>query len=77
MYGIPFTEVATDLGKKMVKNVVAWGALQAATDLFPRESFLTVMKDALQKDCSLLALNEEAFGWGERMFKEATSSTEA
>ncbi|MEE8573030.1 MAG: thiamine pyrophosphate-binding protein, partial [Gemmatimonadota bacterium] len=61
------------LGKKMVKNVVALGALQAATELFPRESFLTVMRDALQKDCSLLALNEEAFAWGERMITEATS----
>jgi 2-oxoisovalerate ferredoxin oxidoreductase beta subunit len=77
LYGVPFTQVATDLGKTMVKNVVALGALQAATQLFPPESFLTVMREALQKDCSLLALNEEAFGWGERMFKEAMSSTEA
>ena len=70
VFGIPFTEIATDLGKKMVKNVVALGALQAATDLFPRESFLAVMRDALQKDCALLALNEEAFGWGERTLRE-------
>jgi 2-oxoisovalerate ferredoxin oxidoreductase beta subunit len=77
LYGVPFTEVATDLGKKMVKNVVALGALQAATELFPRDSFLTVMRDALQKDCALLALNEEAFGWGERLFKEAEAATEA
>jgi Pyruvate/2-oxoacid:ferredoxin oxidoreductase gamma subunit len=72
VYGIPFTQIATDLGKKMVKNVVALGALQAATNLFPRDTFLAVIRDALQKDCALLALNEEAFGWGERMFKETT-----
>jgi len=76
VYGIPFTEIATDLGKKMVKNVVALGALQAATELFPRESFLAVMRDALQKDCALLTLNEEAFGWGERTLREATAKSE-
>jgi Pyruvate/2-oxoacid:ferredoxin oxidoreductase gamma subunit len=76
VHGVPFTQVATDLGKTMVKNVVAWGALRAATELFPRESFLNVMRVALQKDCSLLALNEEAFGWGERMLKESTGSPE-
>jgi 2-oxoisovalerate ferredoxin oxidoreductase beta subunit len=70
LYGLPFTEIATDLGKKMVKNVVALGALQAATNLFPRESFLDVMRAALQKDCAMFDLNAEAFAWGDRTFKE-------
>ncbi len=39
--GVPFTEIAADLGKALVKNVVALGALQAATRIFPEETFLT------------------------------------
>jgi 2-oxoisovalerate ferredoxin oxidoreductase beta subunit len=77
VFGVPLTQVATDLGKKMVKNVVALGALQAATDLFPAESFLTVMRDALKKDCALLELNEQAFSWGGRTLKELAGSTTA
>jgi 2-oxoisovalerate ferredoxin oxidoreductase beta subunit len=74
--GVPFTQIATDLGKKMVKNVVALGALQAATSLFPAESFLAVMRETLKRDCALLELNEEAFTWGGRAFSEATAPTE-
>ena len=74
--GVPFTQIATDLGKKMVKNVVALGALQAATALFPAESFLGVMRDTLQRDCALLELNEQAFAWGARACREAANSTE-
>jgi len=75
--GVPFTQIATDLGKKMVKNVVALGALQAATEVFPAESFLGVIRQMLQKDCAMLELNEEAFAWGGRAFTEAASPTEA
>ncbi len=73
MVGIPCARIATDLGRVMVKNVVALGAMQAATNLFPRESFLNTMRQALQHDCALLALNEEAFAWGEKAYKEASS----
>ncbi|MDH3367112.1 MAG: 2-oxoacid:acceptor oxidoreductase family protein, partial [Gemmatimonadota bacterium] len=73
VYGVPFTQIATDLGKRMVKNVVALGALRAASDLFPRESFLGAMRETLQKDCAMLELNEEAFTWGERSLGEMTS----
>jgi len=73
--GVPFTGIATDLGKKMVKNVVALGALQAATELFPAESFIGVLRQMLQKDCALLELNEEAFAQGGRAFTEAASPT--
>ncbi|MGD2215996.1 MAG: 2-oxoacid:acceptor oxidoreductase family protein [Gemmatimonadales bacterium] len=71
--GVPCAQIAIDLGKAMVKNVVALGAMQAATRLFPKESFLYTMRQALQHDCSLLALNEEAFAWGEKSYQEATS----
>ncbi len=75
--GVPCTEIARDLGKVMVKNVVALGAMQAATDLFPKESFLATLSQALQDQCALLALNEEAFAWGARAYAEAKSSTGA
>jgi 2-oxoisovalerate ferredoxin oxidoreductase beta subunit len=66
LLGVPLTEIATDLGKPMVKNVVALGALQAATRLLPAESLLAALRQALKADCALVAVNEEAFGWGQR-----------
>ena len=64
--GAPFTEIAADLGKVVVKNVVALGALQAATGLFPEETFLTAIRQALKDKCAMIPLNEEAFRWGAR-----------
>jgi len=71
--GVPFTQLAVDLGAARVKNIVALGAFQAATELFPAESFLTVLRDAFRNDCALLPVNEEAFGWGGRAFQEAVA----
>ena len=65
--GVPFTQVAADLGRTVVKNVVALGALQEATNLFPKETFLTAIRQALKEKCAMIPLNEEAFGWGARM----------
>ena len=62
--GIPCTEIALDLGKPMVKNIVALGALQAATQLLPRDTFLTALSAALHGDCALVGINEEAFDRG-------------
>jgi 2-oxoisovalerate ferredoxin oxidoreductase beta subunit len=69
--GIPFTQIALDLGAARVKNIVALGAFQAATRLFPEQSFLTTLRETLKSDCALLPLNEEAFAWGRRAFQEA------
>jgi 2-oxoisovalerate ferredoxin oxidoreductase beta subunit len=66
VFGVPFTEIAVDLGKAMVKNIVALGALQAATKLFPEETFRTAIRLALKDKCALIPLNEEAFSWGMR-----------
>jgi 2-oxoisovalerate ferredoxin oxidoreductase beta subunit len=77
MVGIPCAQIAKELGKVMVKNVVALGALQAATNLFPRDSFLATIRDALRDQCALLALNEEAFAWGGKAYEEATDGTGA
>ena len=50
--GVPFTEIAVGLGKAMVKNIVALGALQAATEIFPKETFLTAIRQALKDKCA-------------------------
>jgi 2-oxoisovalerate ferredoxin oxidoreductase beta subunit len=72
--GIPFTQIALDLGAARVKNIVALGAFQAATDLLPAESFLTVIRQAFEHHCALLPLNEEAFDWGARAYHAAATA---
>ncbi len=64
MFGVPFAEIANDLGKVIVKNIVALGALQAATDIFPAETMLTAIRMTLKDKCALIPLNEQAFEWG-------------
>ncbi len=48
----------------MFKNIVALGALCAATGIFPRETFLAVIRRALRQKPALVAANEEAFARG-------------
>jgi 2-oxoisovalerate ferredoxin oxidoreductase beta subunit len=67
---VPFTTIAKDLGKVVVKNVVALGALQEATNLFPKDTFLTAIRAALKEKCAMIPLNEQAFEWGGRKVKE-------
>ncbi|NUQ80035.1 MAG: 2-oxoacid:acceptor oxidoreductase family protein [Bacteroidetes bacterium] len=67
---VPLSDLAKKLGKVMVKNVVALGALQAATNLFPPESFLTALRQALKDKHDLIPLNEEAFRAGMASVKE-------
>ena len=62
--GVPCSELAKDLGRVVVKNIVALGALQAATALFPEETFLTAIRQALKDKCALVPLNEQAFRSG-------------
>jgi 2-oxoisovalerate ferredoxin oxidoreductase beta subunit len=69
--GVPFAQIAADLGKIIVKNIVALGALQEATRLFPRDTFLTAIRQALADKCALIPLNEEAFAWGVKKAAEA------
>jgi Pyruvate/2-oxoacid:ferredoxin oxidoreductase gamma subunit len=73
--GVPFTEIAVSLGKPMVKNVVALGALQAVTRVYAKETFLVAIRQALQEKCALIPLNEEAFAWGSRVVEETGSET--
>ena len=62
--GVPFTEIAVGLGKAVVKNIVALGALQAATGIFPRETFIAAIKEALKDKARLIPLNKRAFQAG-------------
>ncbi len=62
--GVPFAKLAADLGKSIVKNIVALGALQESTRLFPRESFLAAIRQALAAKSALVPLNEKAFALG-------------
>ncbi|HEX9729092.1 MAG TPA: 2-oxoacid:acceptor oxidoreductase family protein [Gemmatimonadales bacterium] len=71
--GIPFTSIAMELGAVVVKNVVALGAFQAATELFPAESFLRTLREALQTRRALLPINEAAFARGAAAYEEATT----
>jgi 2-oxoisovalerate ferredoxin oxidoreductase beta subunit len=71
LLGIPCSEAAQDLGRVMVKNIVALGALQAATSLFPEETFLAAIRQALADKPALVPLNEQAFARGARLAREA------
>jgi len=62
--GVPCSAIAHELGKAMVKNVVALGALLGATRLFPEETFLTAIRQALHARPALIPLNEQALDRG-------------
>jgi 2-oxoisovalerate ferredoxin oxidoreductase beta subunit len=64
VFAVPCTEIARDLGYGIVKNVVALGALQAASQVMNEESFLTAIRLSLQDKCSMIPVNEEAFRCG-------------
>lgn len=70
-FGVPLTKIAAELGRPVVKNVVAIGALQAATGMFPEETFLTSIRQALKSKCAMIPLNEEAFGRGVEAVRNA------
>ncbi len=74
MHPVPCTEIALSLGKAVVKNVVALGALQAATDLLTEETFLQAIRSALKEKCALIPMNEEAFRWGVKAVKEGITA---
>jgi 2-oxoisovalerate ferredoxin oxidoreductase beta subunit len=70
LIGIPFTRIALELGASRGKNMVALGALQAATRLFPEGAFLAALREALRQDAALLTMNETAFAAGVRAVHE-------
>jgi Pyruvate/2-oxoacid:ferredoxin oxidoreductase gamma subunit len=64
VYGVPCARIAQELGAVVAKNVVALGALCAATALLPEESLLHAIRQALGDKSALIALNERAFRAG-------------
>jgi 2-oxoisovalerate ferredoxin oxidoreductase beta subunit len=70
VHGVPMTAIASDLGNAMVKNVVALGALQAATRIFPEETFLSTISSALRNKSAMLQVNHEAFARGHRSVEQ-------
>ena len=63
---VPLTGIATNLGRPMVKNVVALGVLQAATELLPASAILATLRHVLKDKASVLPLNEAAFAAGQQ-----------
>ncbi|MBN2369855.1 MAG: 2-oxoacid:acceptor oxidoreductase family protein [Vicinamibacteria bacterium] len=72
--GVPCAEIAAGLGKAVVKNIVALGALQAATRVLPEKVFIDVIRLALKSKPKLLPINEEAFRRGAEMVANARTS---
>jgi len=70
VHPVPCTEIAQNLGQRIVKNVVALGALQAASGVLDEESLLTAIRLSLKDKCSMIELNEEAFRWGCKAVRE-------
>lgn len=73
-FGVPFSQIAKDLGKVMVKNIVALGALQAVTQMFPKETFLNTVRSALHDKCAMIPLNEQAFEAGQQFITKSKFS---
>jgi len=71
VYPVPCSEIAQSLGYRIVKNVVALGAIQAASRVLHEESLLTAIRLSLQDKCSMIAVNEHAFRWGIRAVAES------
>ena len=69
--GVPCTQIALDLGDARAKNMVALGALQEATRLFPAESFLDAMSRVFKREGVPLVLNQGAFARGAHACREA------
>jgi len=61
---LPLTKLASDLGRPMVKNVVALGALHAAVEMLPAAALLATLRHVLKDRPAVLPLNEAAFAAG-------------
>lgn len=68
--GVPCAQIAQELGRPMVKNIVGLGALQAASGILPAESLKVAIRQALRDKCALVALNETAFAEGARAVED-------
>jgi len=70
VYPVPCADIARQLGAVVVKNIVALGALQAATGVLHDDAFLTALRLALASKGSMLEVNEAAYRAGCKAVKE-------
>jgi Pyruvate/2-oxoacid:ferredoxin oxidoreductase gamma subunit len=63
---VPCTAIAGGLGWSAAKNLVALGALQAATGLLPPDCLLATLRQLLKDKPEVLPQNEAAFAAGQR-----------
>jgi 2-oxoisovalerate ferredoxin oxidoreductase beta subunit len=70
VHPVPCAEIGHSLGKRVVKNVVALGALIEASRVLPEQAMLTAIGDSLKDKCAMIPLNEEAFRWGVKAVRE-------
>jgi len=73
---VPASAIAAGLGRMMVKNVVMLGALAAAADLFPEETFMMALRQALRNKPELVEINQNAFAEGARAARAAKATDE-
>jgi Pyruvate/2-oxoacid:ferredoxin oxidoreductase gamma subunit len=69
--GVPCAAIAAELGKPVVKNAVALGALHAAAELLSGATFEKTIREALARSAELADLNVEAFRRGVRAARDA------
>ena len=70
VFPVPITAIARDAGTLMIRNMVALGALAGATKLFPADTFLTAIRQALRQKPELLKINEDGFALGMRAIEK-------
>jgi len=64
IFPVPFTAIAASLNKPLVKNVVAVGAMQAATNILSTDLFLGTIRHLLKGKPAVIPVNEMAFAAG-------------
>jgi 2-oxoglutarate ferredoxin oxidoreductase subunit gamma len=70
--GLPFTQAASDeLGKKVVTNIVALGALVAVSEVLPADAVREAVVSRVPP--RFRELNEQAYGLGLRLGQEAVA----
>ncbi len=69
--GVPFTGIAVGLKQPMVKNLVALGALQAASAILPAPRILGALREVLKHKRAALPVNEAAFAAGQAAVAQA------
>ena len=70
VHPVPLGDIARSLGKPVVKNMVALGAVQEATKILTEETIIARTEKSLSSKCSMIPVNLEAFQWGVKAVRE-------